>query len=110
MNRSRKSAVLLACVAAASLVFAALVLNVARLGSAVSREVQRAQNAYMRHTDSGEPAEHNAMLLGHCLRKEMLRSARAGLFDPDAWAVSARIRALPGCTRSFPPFRRRIRP
>jgi hypothetical protein len=102
VNRSREAAVLLACVATASLVFAALAMNVARLGSAVAREVERAQTAYMHHTGSGEPAEHNAMLLGHCLRREMLRSARAGLLDPDAWAITARIRALPGCTRMLP--------
>jgi hypothetical protein len=33
----------------------------------------------------------------------MLRHARGGFVHPDTWAVAARIRALPDCTRTLPP-------
>lgn len=102
MNRSREAAVLLACVVSALFVLAVLALNAVRLWSAVGREVERAQVAYVQHMGRGEPVENNATLLGHCLREEMLKSARSGLLHPDAWAVTARIRALPFCTQILP--------
>jgi hypothetical protein len=102
MQRSPQAGVLLACVALALLVLTALATNVARLGTAISREVQRAQIDYMQVMGSGESVEANALLLGRCLRREMLKSAQAGFVQPETWAVSARIRALPGCSRALP--------
>jgi hypothetical protein len=102
VDRSRKAGALLACVALALLVLTALAMNVARLGSAISREVQRAQIDYMHRMGSGETVENNALLLGQCVRREMLRSARAGFVQPESWALTARIRALPDCTRALP--------
>ena len=104
VNRSREATVLLACVAVALLMLAALTVNIARLGSAISREVGQAQVAYMQTMGSGEPVQNNALVLGHCLRKEMLKSARAGFVHPDTWALSARLRALPVCTQLLPPI------
>jgi hypothetical protein len=102
LDRSRESGVLLACAALALLVLTVLVANVARLGSAIAREVHRAQVDYMKDMGSGEPAENNALLLGRCLRREMLRSARGGFVHPDTWAVAARIKALPACSKALP--------
>lgn len=102
MDRNQEAGALLACVALALFVLTALAMNVARLGSAISREVQRAQLDYMHHLGSGEPVEHNALLLGHCVRREMLKSARAGFVHPDTWAVAARVRAMPTCTHALP--------
>lgn len=102
VDRSREAGVLLACVAFALLVLTVLATNVARLGSAVAREVQRAQIDYMHRMGGGQSAENNALLLGQCIRREMLKSARAGFVQPDTWALGARIRALPACTRVLP--------
>jgi hypothetical protein len=102
VDRSQEAGALLACVALALFVLAALAMNVVRLGSAISREVQRAQLDYMHQLGSGEPVEHNALLLGHCVRREMLKSARAGFVHTDTWAVAARVRALPPCTSALP--------
>ena len=101
MDRSQEAGVLLACVAFALLVLLALASNMARLGSAISREVQRAQVDYAQGM-GGEIVETNTVLLGHCLRREMMKSVSAGILRPDAWAVAARIRALPACTRLLP--------
>jgi len=102
VDRSQEAGVLLACVALALFVLTGLVINVARLGSAVAREVQRAQIDYLRQVTNGEPAETNALVLGQCLRREMLKSARAGFVHPDTWAVAARVAALPLCTSVLP--------
>lgn len=102
MERNQEAGALLACVALALFVLTVLAMNVARLGSAIAREVQRAQLDYMHRMGSGEPVESNALLLGHCVRREMLKSARAGFVHPDTWAVAARVKALPGCTRALP--------
>lgn len=102
MERNHVAGALLACVALALLVLTVLVMNVARLGSAISREVQRVQVEYMHRMGTGELVEHNALLLGQCVRREMLKSARAGFAHPDRWAVAARIKALPACTGALP--------
>jgi len=102
VDRSQEAGVLLACVALALLVLAGLVTNVVRLGSAIAREVQRAQIDYLRNAGNGEPAETNALLLGQCLRREMLKSARAGFVHPDTWAVATRVHAMPICTSALP--------
>ncbi len=98
----RREIFLLTCIAIALLVLATLVANVARLGSAIGREVQHAQMNYMHVMGDGGAAEQNAMLLGQCLRSEMLKQAQAGLVHPDIWALTARIKALPGCTQALP--------
>ena len=112
MDRSQEAGVLLACAALALLVLTGLVTNVARLGSAIAREVQRAQVDYLRGMANGEASETNALLLGQCLRREMLKSARAGFVHPETWAVAARVDALPICTRVLPslPPRRPLGP
>jgi hypothetical protein len=102
VDRNREAGVLLACAAVALLVLTALATNLARLGSAISREVQRAQVDYMKDMGTGDSVENNALLLGRCLRREMLKTARAGFVHPDTWAVAARIRALPGCSSALP--------
>ena len=102
MNRSQEAGILLSCIALALLVLTVLATNVARLGSAISREVQRAQLDYMQGMGSDEPVQRNALLLGQCLRREMLKSVRAGFVHPDTWAVTARIKALPTCTPLLP--------
>ena len=102
MNRGQEAGVLLACVAFALLVLTALATNVARLGSAISREVHRAQVDYMKDMGYDEAVESNALLLGRCLRREMLKSARAGFVHTDTWAVAARVHALPGCSSVLP--------
>lgn len=99
----RREIVLLTCIAVALLVLATLATNVARLLTAVGREVHRAQVNYLHVMGDGEPVARNALLLGQCLRSEMLRNARDGFVHPDTWAVAARIRALPECTRTLPP-------
>jgi hypothetical protein len=104
VNRSREATVLLACVAVALLLLAALTVNLTRLGTAIAREVGHAQVAYVQTMGSGAPVRNNALLLGHCLRREMLKSARAGFVHPDTWALSARLRAMPVCTRLLPPI------
>lgn len=104
MYRSRETTVLIACITLGLLVLAGLALNVARLGSAIAREVGRAQVAYVQTMGHGEPVETNAVLLGHCLRQEMLKSARSGVLHPDSWAVAARLHAAPRCTRMLPPI------
>lgn len=101
MDRSQEAGVLLACVALALLVLSALASNVARLDSAVSREVRRAQANYAQGM-AGEMAETNTLLLGHCLRREMMKSVSAGFLQPDNWAFAARIKALPTCTSLLP--------
>ena len=102
MDRNQEAGILLACIALALLVLTVLASNVARLGSAIAREVHRAQIDYMQGMDSGEPVHSNALLLGQCLRREMLKSVRAGFVHPDTWAVTARIKALPACTSLLP--------
>jgi hypothetical protein len=102
VDRNREAGVLLACAAVALLVLTALATNLARLGAAISREVQRAQVDYMKDMGTGDSVEHSALLLGRCLRREMLKTARAGFVHPDTWAVAARIRALPGCSNALP--------
>jgi hypothetical protein len=102
MDRSQKVGALLACAALALLVLTALATNVARLGTVISREVQRAQIDYMHHMGSGERVENNALLLGQCVRREMLKSASAGFVHTDTWAVAARVRAMPSCTSALP--------
>lgn len=102
MDRSREI-ILLTCIAVALLVLATLATNVARLGTAIGREVQRAQVNYMQRMGYGEPVERNALLLGQCLRAAMLKDARGGFVHPDTWATAARIRAVPECTRTLPP-------
>jgi hypothetical protein len=100
---SQEAGVLLACVALALLVLIALASHMARLGAAIAREVRHAQADYTQGM-AGDIAETNALLLGHCLRREMLKSVAAGFLRPDAWAFGARIRALPTCTRVLPPL------
>lgn len=101
MDRSQETGVLLACVALALLVLTALASNMARLDSAISREVQRAQADYAQGM-AGEMVETNTLLFGHCLRREMMKSLSAGFLHPDNWAFAARIKALPTCTRLLP--------
>lgn len=101
MDRSQDAGVLLACVALALIAVIAFAWNMARLGSAVTREVQSAQAAYAQGM-GGDMVETNAALLGRCLRREMMKSATAGFLRPDTWAFTARIRALPVCTRQLP--------
>ena len=103
MDRSQEAGVLLACIALALLVLTALGTNLMRLGTAISREVHRAQADYTQGMN-GDVVETNALLLGHCLRREMMKSASSGLLHPDAWAFSARIKAVPACTRALPPL------
>ena len=101
MDRSQEAGVLLACVALALLVLTALASNMARLGSAISREVHRAQADYVQGM-GGEIVDTNALLLGHCLRREMMKSVSAGFLHPDSWAFTARVKAVPNCTRLLP--------
>ena len=103
MDRSQEAGVLLACVALALLVLIALASHMARLGSAIAREVHHAQEDYTQGV-RGDIAETSARLLGHCLRREMMKSVAAGFLRPEAWAFGARIRALPTCTRVLPPL------
>jgi hypothetical protein len=102
MARAQHARLLLGCVALALLVLIALAANVARLGPFISREIQRAQIDYMQQTGSGTAVEANALLLGQCLQRAMLRSAHAGFVYSDTWAVSTRVHALPDCLRSLP--------
>lgn len=101
MNRSPEAGVLLACVALSIAVLVGVAWNMARLGSAISREVQHAQAEYAQGM-GGDMVETNALLLGHCLRSEMMKSASSGFLHPDTWAFTARLRALPTCTRALP--------
>lgn len=104
MDRSHEAdVVLLACIALALLVLTALATNFARLGTAISREVHHAQADYTQGM-SDEVAETNAVLLGHCLRREMMKSMASGFFHPDSWAFTARIKAAPTCTHALPPL------
>jgi hypothetical protein len=102
VDRSVEVRVLLACIVCALLVLVALAANVARLGDAISREVQRVQYDYMQHMGGGESVQAHALLLGQCVRREMLKSARAGFVQPESWAMTARIRALPRCANGVP--------
>ncbi len=102
MARSQEARVLLSCIAFALLVLTVLAANVARLGTAIAREVNRAQLDYMQDVGFGAPVESNALLLGQCLRREMLKLARAGFVHPDTWAVAARVHALPVCANALP--------
>ena len=102
MNRSRDASILLACVAFALLILTALATNLARLGSVIAREIQRAQIDYMQETGTGASVENNALLLGQCLRREMLKSAQAGFVYSDTWAVAARVHSLPLCIETLP--------
>jgi hypothetical protein len=102
VDRSVEVRVLLACVVCALLVLVTLAANVARLGDAISREVQRVQYDYMQHMGGDESVQAHALLLGQCVRREMLKSARAGFVQPESWAMTARIRALPRCASGFP--------
>lgn len=104
MDRSVEARVLLACVAVALFVLVALAANVARLGTAISREVQRVQFDYMQDMAGDERVQAHALVLGQCVRREMLKSARAGFVQPETWALAARIRALPRCARGLPPL------
>ena len=104
MARSQEARVLLACLALALLVLTVLSTNVARLGSVIAREIYRAQIDYLQEAGSGSLAEHNALLLGQCLRREMLKATHAGFVHADTWAVAARVRALPQCAQSLPPL------
>jgi hypothetical protein len=100
--RSREARLLLGSIALALLVLIALAANVARLGPVISREIQRVQIDYMQQTGTGTAVEANALLLGQCLQREMLRSAHAGFVYSDTWAVSTRVRALPACLHALP--------
>jgi hypothetical protein len=99
---SNQVRLLLGCVALALLVLIGLAVNVARLGPVISREIQRAQIDYMQQAGNGGAVEANALRLGQCLQREMVRSAHAGFVYSDTWAVSTRVRALPDCLRALP--------
>jgi hypothetical protein len=102
VNRSRDASIALTCLAFALLILTALATNLARLGSVIAREIQRAQIDYMQETGSGASVENNALLLGQCLRREMLKSAQAGFVYSDTWAVAARVHSLPLCVETLP--------
>jgi hypothetical protein len=102
VDRSQEAGILLACLGLALLVLVALVANVARLGSAIALEVERAQVDYMQGMGGDALARRNARLLGQCLQREMLKSVRSAFVHPDTWAVTARIKALPTCTPRLP--------
>lgn len=80
-----------------------ILANVARLGSAIANEIRDAQNDYLQLAGYGIAAENNALKLGQCLRREMLKLARAGFVRQDTWAVTSRLQALPLCQRVLPP-------
>jgi hypothetical protein len=94
---------LLAVVAGALLAATVMLANVARLGSAIASEVNDAQNDYLQIAGSGQQAETNALRLGQCLRREMLKLARGGFVHKDAWAAKSRVQALPLCRNALPP-------
>lgn len=102
MGRSRDASIPLACLAFALLILTALATNLARLGSVIAREIQRAQIEYMQETGTGAAVENNALLLGQCLRREMLKTAQAGFVYSDTWAVAARVHSLPLCIETLP--------
>jgi hypothetical protein len=110
LDRHHESRVVLACTPLALLVLVALVTHVLRLGDAIAREVHQAQVEYMQAVGDGLLAEDNAVLLGQCLRAAMLRSARAGFDEPDTWAPSARMAAMPACASALPPTPKRRGP
>ncbi len=91
----------------ALLVLVALVTHVLRLGDAIAREVHQAEVEYIQTVGDGILAEDNATRLGQCLRAAMLRSARAGFDEPDTWAPSARMAAMPACASALPPTQKR---
>lgn len=94
---------LLAVIAGALLAATVMLANVARLGSAIASEVHDAQNEYLQIAGSGQQAETNALRLGQCLRREMLKLARGGFVHKDAWAAKSRVQALPLCRNVLPP-------
>ena len=103
MERSQEAGVLLAWIALALVVLTAVASSITRLGYAISREVHRAQADYTQGM-GGDVVETNALLLEHCLRREMMKSVSSGFLHPDTWAFTARIRAVPTCTRALPPL------
>ena len=102
MARNQEARLLLGCIALALMVLTGLALNVARLGPVISREIQRAQIDYIQEAGTGTAVETNALLLGQCLQREMVRGAHAGFVYSDTWAVSMRVHALPECRRALP--------
>lgn len=94
---------MLSFIAGALLVATVILANVARLGSVIANEVRHAQNDYLQLAGYGAVAEHNALKLGQCLRREMLKLARAGFVHQDTWAVASRVQALPLCQRALSP-------
>lgn len=95
---------LLAIGAGALMTATVMIANVARLGTTIASEIRDAQNDYLMVAGSGQLAEINALKLGQCLRREMLKLARGGLAHHETWTAKTRTEALPLCRNGLPPL------
>jgi hypothetical protein len=95
---------LLAVVAGALMAAIVIIANVARLGTAIANEIRDAQNDYLQMAGSGQLAEINALKLGQCLRREMIKLAPAGFAHHETWTAKTRTEALPLCRNGLPPL------
>lgn len=103
-RRAIQIGTLLAVVAGALMTATVMIANVARFGTTIASEIRDAQNDYLMVAGSGQPAEINAVKLGQCLRREMLKLARGGLAHPETWTAKTRSEALPLCRSRLPPL------
>lgn len=94
--------ILLSVIAGALLVMMVMLANIARLGSVIANEVRVVQLDYLQQAGPAF-SETTALKLGQCLRREMLKWARAGFVHSDTWAVATRLQTLPLCQRALLP-------
>jgi hypothetical protein len=100
----QRLAVFLAVLAGALFALLVLLVNVARAGGVIAAEIRHAQNDYMDRAQSSPLGEANALQLGQCLRRAMLKVALGRLQHDDAWVMATRVQALPNCMRDLPPL------